>query len=61
MYFTIQHNKNKKSHKSIEELRRERKKREEAERIRTTALLNGTPADDPAGNHSDAPSSSSTR
>ena len=60
MYFSTQHSKSKKSHKhskSIEELRRERKKREEAERIRTTALLSGTPPEDNPGNHGDAPSS----
>ena len=60
----MQHSKSKKSHKktkSIEELRRERKKREEAERIRTAALLNGTMSDDKPGHHSDAPSSSAPR
>ena len=60
MWSFTQHSKSKKSHKhskSIEELRRERKKREEAERIRTTALLNGTPPDDDPGNHGDASSS----
>ena len=60
MYFSTQHSKNKKSHKhskSIEELRRERKKREEAERIRTTALLSGTLPEDNSGNHGDTSSS----
>lgn len=62
MYFSTQHSKSKKSHKhgkSIEELRRERKKREEAERIRTIALLNGTmPNDNPADTSSSSSSSS---
>ena len=57
MYASVQHSKSKKS-KSIEELRRERKKREETERIRTAALLNGTLPDDKPGHHSDTSSSS---
>ena len=56
----LQHSKSKKSHKhskSIEELRRERKKREEAERIRTTALLSGALPESNPDNHGDVSSS----